>query len=290
LHRLAKETFYQTYLDCLKKQESFYIELFYQECCSKFINLNKKECLSANVDRKLYDLTQFYNSIFLEKSDDEFKPDLLLVHKNNTNEKIYVEIAVTHKISDKKQHSKYKIIEITINSEEDIEQIKNKLISESNAKFIHFKDRKKENNSNCLCEKQSYYYFVIHNTGKYYLGCDYPSKINKVQTQKSVLYFSAQKADHFDEHFRIKDILIRFLYEAYIDGFPIENCVLYTREFIIDAYLHCFFIESCLMCKYIDNNSIKNPCKSIYCKHYLIKQMVSPTNAKHCEYLELIDI
>lgn len=287
LHRLAKETFYLTYLDCLNNQEPFYIELFYQECCRKLINLNKKECLSANFDKKLYDLTQFYTCIFLEKTDDKFKPDLLLIHKNNADEKIYIEIAVTHKISEKKQQSKYKIIEIPINSEKDIEQIKNKLISESNAKFIHFKARKKEDNSNCSCEKQSYYYFVIHNSGKYYLGCDYPSKIIKIQNQKNILYFSAQKADNFDEHFKTKDILIRFLYEAYTDGFPIENCVLYTQKFIFDAYFNHFFIESCLICKYVDNSSIKKPCNIVCCQHELIKQMVVPNSARHCNYLEI---
>ena len=51
--------------------------------------------------------------------------DLLISSKNKSNPPILIEIWVTHKSSESKLNSKYRIIEIHIESEDDIKQIIN---------------------------------------------------------------------------------------------------------------------------------------------------------------------
>jgi len=61
-----------------------------------------KVFIKLNVQKKFLrkiDITKLFKKIDLEKRDSSFIPDLLL---KSEKEKIYVEIAVTHKCSDEK--------------------------------------------------------------------------------------------------------------------------------------------------------------------------------------------
>ncbi len=137
LHKLAKEVFYQTYKNCLDNNESFEIEIEQVYLC------NKKGCKIT--DYIAYKLTEYYDNIKVEHKDGDFIPDLLLIHKDKSkfNEKIYIEIKVTHGISQEKLNSKNKIIEIPISSEDDIQKMKVTKLSELNnglnIKFFNFK-------------------------------------------------------------------------------------------------------------------------------------------------------
>lgn len=136
LHKLAKETFAKEYQACLKDGEPFYIELNLQRICNTYEE-TEGTCCPDRVDR-IFDLTQRYKAVEIEARQGEFIPDILL--KDESGEKtLFIEIAVTHKASEKKQASQEKIIEISIQDEEDISLFKKRLISchDPKIKFIN---------------------------------------------------------------------------------------------------------------------------------------------------------
>jgi hypothetical protein len=82
------------------------------------------------------DLTKDYPLIKMEKGVDRFIPDLLLTSKDD-KDKLFVEIAYTHKVTTEKKESGYKIIEINIDREINIELFSNRVLSESHSIEFH---------------------------------------------------------------------------------------------------------------------------------------------------------
>ena len=73
---------------------------------------------------KSVDIKKFYDTCSIEKGIDRFVADLILTSSTHPNrEPIIIEIFVTHKSSQEKIDSGFRIIEIKIASEEDIENI-----------------------------------------------------------------------------------------------------------------------------------------------------------------------
>lgn len=76
------------------------------------------------VASKSVDIKKFYDTCSIEKGIDRFVADLILTSSTHPNrEPIIIEIFVTHKSSQEKIDSGFRIIEIKIASEEDIENI-----------------------------------------------------------------------------------------------------------------------------------------------------------------------
>jgi hypothetical protein len=142
LHELGKKIFFEIYTKCLNENEPFYIfaSLFskYFNYCKYYEIFKSNNCIKNNIDK--INLVQYYKYIEFEKYQNSFKPDLTLI--NNSNDKIFVEIAVTHPCDEEKIKSKNKIIEINIKNEEDIKIILEKNLSEENnlIKFYNFDD------------------------------------------------------------------------------------------------------------------------------------------------------
>jgi hypothetical protein len=227
LHRLAKMTFYRTYLDCLENNEKFLIDLTYTKVCRKYEQIVGHSCNRGSLS-KTHDLTIFYDSINLETRDDSFIPDLLLYNSKNADQKLYIEIAVTHFLSDEKILSENRIIEIPIETEDDIAKILSKRLTESDVSFINF-DRPSGSvtDAECTCAQKKYYYFIIYDSGKCIVDDttirEIESKIRKVSSAAKYIklrYFS--DSDHIDRGWLFKD----FVEEARKSGFPLKNCLL----------------------------------------------------------------
>ena len=110
----------------------------YYNYCKYFEIFKSNNCIKDNVNK--INIAQYYKYIEFEKYQDNFKPDLTLI--NNSNDKIFIEIAVTHPCDEEKIKSKNKIVEINIKNEEDIKIILGKNISEENnlIKLYNFDD------------------------------------------------------------------------------------------------------------------------------------------------------
>ena len=72
---------------------------------------------------KSFDLKEYYDKCEEEVSIDNFRADLIITNTKRNREPILIEIYVSHKSTEEKLRSGYRIIEVHIESEEDINQI-----------------------------------------------------------------------------------------------------------------------------------------------------------------------
>lgn len=119
LHKLAKTLFYQEYARCLAEGTSFVIGWHVETRCIHGNGWWK--CRRGS--ERTQDLTDHFTHVELEAQDGQFRPDVLLWNPE-TNKKLWVEIYVTHGISEEKQEPGTPIIELYVQGEEDLEGIR----------------------------------------------------------------------------------------------------------------------------------------------------------------------
>ncbi|MGK5737145.1 hypothetical protein [Acinetobacter junii] len=161
LHRLGKRAFFETYQKCLAENEPFYITFHVPKKCQKFKRTIRKHCDLGYIE-KCFDLTNYFSQIQVEKRHDQFIPDLLLTRQNNAEDCIYIEIAVTHFLSEKKESSGKRIIEIPLDCEEDVEKIYRADLKPSDALFLGFNQESAPIvDADCKCMHKRYFLFLV---------------------------------------------------------------------------------------------------------------------------------
>lgn len=169
LHRLAKQVFKETYENCRNKLEPFIISFDTPRYCSKFKRFTGTRC-ELGEDNHRYDLTQYYSEVRIEERDGPFVPDISLHSVDRPTDVVYVEIAVSHFLSEAKAISANRIIEITINSEEDVDIIRKAHLSSENASFLGFHPNISTiPDAECKCAHEHVFAFYVFTTGKAYL-------------------------------------------------------------------------------------------------------------------------
>lgn len=125
LHNYSELRIKQRFDDSAESGE-FLIKYYEEEICpnyktcklAKFINCNA----SGKPRIKEINLRDTYDTCTPEKSEDKYIADLLLTNsKDDTIKPMFLEIYVTHKCSEEKINSGYKIVEIKIKKKEDAE-------------------------------------------------------------------------------------------------------------------------------------------------------------------------
>lgn len=119
LHKLAKKRI----RECFLSAEHFYIWVPSKGVCSV------SECPVGKLERcsfpKRFDLKEEYNCCEEEEVVGRYRADLILRHDKNDCVPILIEIQVSHKCTERKIKSGYEIIEVRIDTEEDIDRIVN---------------------------------------------------------------------------------------------------------------------------------------------------------------------
>jgi hypothetical protein len=172
LHELGKKLFYEIYSKCLSENTPFYIyaSLFnkYYNYCKYFEIFKSKNCIENNIQK--INLISYYKNIEYEKYQGNFRPDITLI--NDNNEKIFIEIAVTHPCDDEKIKSKNKIIEINLKNEEDVNIIIGKNLSDENnlIKFYNFDEIYLPIEPFCNDNIKYNYFIELKNGEKHHVG------------------------------------------------------------------------------------------------------------------------
>lgn len=137
LHKVAKIKFYEQYSECLKLKVPFFIDYKTELTCSSCININIKCDLSDKITK--FDLTKWFNEIYVEKGVHGFIADVLLKSSTKTDE-LLIEFAVTHKCEIDKIESGSKIVEVQLTNEMDLKFINDKhiRISDKNIELFNF--------------------------------------------------------------------------------------------------------------------------------------------------------
>ncbi len=174
LHLLAKEKVRDAFL-C---HDSFIMEYEYRSYCSK-----KKECHCWSQGdcftklRRNFNLKDFYDSCEQEVAYDTSRrrSDLKIYSASNpTRRPIYIEFCVTHPSDYEKLHSGDKIIEIMLESEEDVDKLVQNGFVESELQqeqtplpvaFYGF-DKKEDYNNNSVDQEIEIVRYVLYPSGK----------------------------------------------------------------------------------------------------------------------------
>lgn len=133
LHKLAKHTFYESYTHCLQNSKTFNLTYLAPKECSACKQYGP--CVIDANGRRIVDLTKHFPIIHAPdtKCDAGFRPDILLQSGNGTF--LWLEIAVTHHVENPKQATGYRIIEVQIREEEDVDIIRACSLSEEDSRI-----------------------------------------------------------------------------------------------------------------------------------------------------------
>jgi hypothetical protein len=251
LHNLAKRIFFQTYTDCLTSGRPYNFEYKIARHCTYC----KHGPCHVGTTSKETDLTRYFKEIFIEMRDGEFIPDILL---RNGKESLYVEIAVTHYLEELKENSGVRIIEITINVEQDVDVVRSVVLSEHDRRVCTYNFRSKPVTGNFKNEcKKTMDCFILFGSGK--------SIVNSIP---------AWKYENLCSEGTYVELVNSLGPEAYIDkvaelfklGKNIKNCWL--------CVFHCLHYRSYeSYCKVL-KNQIQNSNQAVECAKYKSKETV----------------
>lgn len=269
LHRLGKHVFADVYHECVATGVPFEIELRHSIVCRRFESLVGSPCFSDRCHVKAYDLTMYFNQIRLENRDGEFIPDLLLTSDKNPELRIYIEIAVTHFMTERKKNSGERIIEIPLETEACIEHIKSRKITPGNARFVNFVTESQSLvDSECNCAEVPGYAFIVYDSGKCILDKDTMSGL------------ASKRQKHADKirYFRFFDLRDRFA------EFFVSPGTLF-REAVKQAHNDGVQLRNCYLCRYQGDNFAGDPERPIFCKCF--KKTCGSNAAVECEAFRL---
>lgn len=274
LHSLGKKIFFDDYTECLRNKTPYLLKYRTHRVCTKLQDKFKIKCKLQD-ETSTFDLTSRFTEIVIERRDNNFIPDILLVTADK-KEKIYIEIAVTHFSTETKKHSGQRIIEFIIESEEDVQNIPKFKTGEENdkIKFYGFKFRTSLG-SFCgnNCSNHDFNFFVVSENGK----------CNLRVVSENVLHGLINKYSSTN---------IWYIYEPIL---KVDNDPQYHsstrngrafRKYIKKAYLQKANVRNCFVCRYhaINNSWEYTNGQPIFCK--FLKKTCNSNYAAECQYFK----
>ncbi|MFC3902480.1 Competence protein CoiA-like family protein [Acinetobacter marinus] len=272
LHYLGKQVFFETYTKCLTENIPYYVEFEIPKKCHKYKRAIRKYCNLGFVKKK-FDLTEYYSQIEIEKRNEEFIPDILLSRRFSSEDNIYIEIAVTHFLSEKKKKSGKRIIEIPLNSEDDVEKIYKSCLSPSDALFKGFyQGVEVVPEAECRCMRKQFFAFYVWESGKAFLELTYLSEIEGrlLRFKNKIIYNNIIEIDSDFENSTVN------FGHAHGDLFISQVRLAASKK---------ISIRNCFLCKYSGENWNGDSNQPIFCKAKKIK--CGSNQAAECNWYKL---
>ncbi len=260
LHNLGKKLFYQEYNFCVENNKPFYIEFYKKMICNKYESELKVVC-NLGKETSKFNLTEYFTDITLEKREGSFIPDVMLISKNG-KEKIFIEIAVTHFSSELKISSDYRIIELEVEDETDLEVIKQHLISVNypKVKFKNFRIKEITGHhcdNNCM---NPFNLFVVTPDGKSRIFEWSLTEISNYLQREVLIFYEITTNEDYNYSTKYKWSVAR----AYASKVNIKNCFIcryHAQNKTMDASKNPIF------CKFL--RIICNSNEAAICKYFM---------------------
>lgn len=245
LHFLSKTLIYNKLKECITNKEPFFLEYKKNTTCNHFKKDLDYTCDKGCEEVKV-NLIDYYDEVYLENRVDNFIPDVYL-RNSKTDNKLFIEIAVTHYSSDEKLNSKYRIIEISVKSEDDLIFINENKFSEKyrNIEFFNFKldIEKSLCNGNC---SSKFDLFIYRDKEDYQLKIkNTPNQLLYYKKTEPKIFFQESSEEYVWNFFK------RTVYDLKDEG-----------------------IRNCYLCRYVGSKT--------FCK--IQKKQVKNQDAKNCKY------
>ena len=246
LHDLAEHVFYEEYSKCLVNGWPFFLEIRIPTPCNKACVLKKHADCKEHYIQKTVDLTKEYTFISLETKvdiDDRYRrPDVLL--ESFDNKQLWVEIWVSHETEEDKRRDG-RIIEIKIDTEEDLEKIRQHRIVqaegvdlfvrifgiETDGGDVLFEDREAVSNIKYPCEQ--YYCYEYGENGTI------TRLVDKVSEQSSpeLSYKVILRLNWIGAHNSIEGITGMQLTENKLQVLCSQRCYFTEKDNLIDSLI-----------------------------------------------------
>jgi hypothetical protein len=239
LHKLGKMVFYENYIECIDNNFEYNIEYEFTKECNYFSKKYNKIC-SYKEDQK-FNLIEYFPNIKYQKKDGNFIPDLLLIDKNNKN-KIFIEIFVTHRVSDEKINSENRIIEIKIKEEKDIELIKQNILSYKDERINFYNIQKTNVKDNCKGQcKKLFRIIYFDNRGEINFS---NFTLSEIENDSILEYYILNDHDEYNN-----DLIKIFAAKCSKKNLPVKNCNL-CRYHMLDKFKQNK--EEPIFCKFLN--------------------------------------
>lgn len=235
LHSLAKFLILQK----LRSEQSFRIEITAPFSCA-----NKETCLWYEdsckepckwTGYKNFDLKKFYNTFEVESAYDNFRADILLSNSIKKFAPVFIEIYVSHPCEQQKIDSGNKIIELKINSEDDIKSIvDSSIITEDGNRIRFYNFNPPEEASGPPPHLKPLLKFSVYESLKMY--CSYTDCLNFTQhNRKAIFELTLDTSFNFSSKTSLYDYGALVLYE-HDNTFQVCNLCRYhrTRDMLCD--------------------------------------------------------
>ena len=266
-----KECSYESYLHSYAKlrlkqwfEESESIVINYQKAiyCKSFKGCVWRDPLNDNckiVENQSCNIKSFLDSCEVEKdievNGDTFRPDLLWYNKQRPNNRIYIEIKVTHECSDKKKKSKERIIEFDVHCEEDVDNIiKNEIVESESVRFYGFKNTELDE-SGIIKPLYNLKKFILYRGGKLYANNICTCQDYRIRRPSSCFEMTVE-----NQNIEIDLFYLYGLVEARNNGYKVPNCYLCKH--------HKYDSENkCLHCL-VKSGAVAKGCEAVSCCDY----------------------
>lgn len=229
-----------------------------------------------------YDLTRYYPDIDVETREGNFIPDIILRSKARPDDMAFVEIAVTHFLSEAKSSSGHRIIEIPVASEDQISVIRSRRLTSSDALFVGFAPSPAlATNDECLCASKQIYCFYVFKSGKSFMERAPVAAIqaNLERQRNAIIYYNI-----------FRETQIYHLHEEDEPGsidvglFDLRRGSLFVEQVLLAASRRVP-IRNCFLCKYHGDNWDGESSHSIYCRTY--RKACGSNEASTCDRYRL---
>lgn len=260
LHQLAKRRFVERFEQCKRRHDPFRLELWHEARCPGAPNPFFDGCVLQHLrdsDRietcvVAHDLTEKYRIAGLECQVGGFVADVLLQHTEKDEDQILIEFAITHKLTEAKKSSGFRIIEFDIVDEQSVDLIfdgaircdhpspwRSEQLGTNGTTVVGFKPRPQQISvEQCGCFATDYRLFIHYKSGKVFLTSGTLQQLaSRFDEYRSVianwrLYFPSEERHRFsyiskpnytepeDETFS------RAAWDMKTEGVTIKNCVL----------------------------------------------------------------
>ena len=310
LHKMGKYTFVKAYRECLAHGKPFNITLKQKVACVKEENCQVRHSFGdipdvcSTYEWRNFDLTQYYDCVAEEEHVESFVADILL-KRSKDDQPILVEIMVSHACEESKIQSGFRIIEIELNKEEDLDliescQLKQTELSDND----YFKTNRNKNRKNEE-EAPIIRFYNFHDAKKELLNCHevhqfaiYKNNPSHFCLNETVL--CGEKDKMIERHRKENNLLYEILFyggfsldERFVfwdDGFVYETNADERFAFgVAKAFERGFKIRNCFLCRYHAFNWHTCPQEEEYepiiCKAYKklqTKRLCYSTQAINC--------
>lgn len=266
-----------------KNSDKINLSISCYDKCNKYKDcaiFNEYFCTKLNY--QTHNLKTYYKECKTEYKYNNFIADIFCEH---TKSPIFIEIYVTHECSQEKKNSGIKIIEIKIDSEEDILNIINSQELQESEKIKLYNFRCGENLTNKF--SRNIQKFIIYKSGKCYIEKQLNCK-NYNDTRKGVYEISTVYDDCIPYFLNSGGFYNIGKAMAYKNGYLKRDCLLckwQNRDSFDDAF--CILYKKCGNPKYCnDNNALE--CSMFEIDKNKLKEVIDEFN-QHTQ-TEWVDI